>query len=108
MKKVWRTVSIVAATNLVFFWIAYVLFSASFRPITLWQFLGVAPSVPESPWQTFLAYALGILSGPVSWLVELKSTQAFLVGSLLNSAIWGAIFGLPIYGLTQRMHRRAV
>jgi hypothetical protein len=108
MRKALKIGTVAAATNLVVLWIAFGLFSASLKPMSLWQLFGLAPTPPESAWQVFLAYTIGILSGPVSWLVELKSTQAFLVASLLNGALWGALFGLPIYGLAQRMHRQAV
>ena len=110
MKKILKSVATVAGANLAVLWMAFALLSASFRlrPFTLWQFLGLAPSPPESPWLVFLAYTVGILSGPCSWLFGPDSTGTFFFVSLLNSAIWGVTFGLPLYVLKQRIHRRTV
>jgi hypothetical protein len=66
--------------------------------LSLAELLRLTPPHPETAWQIFLAYALGILSGPVSWLMKLESTQALLIASLVNSVLWGVTFGAVMYG----------
>jgi len=107
MKRLLKTVIAVAVTNLLLVWGCYGLFNATVRPVAIWQMIGVAPGSPLTGWQVVLGCLLWVLSGPLYWISDPKSTLAFLGVSLLNSVLWGACLGLLIYEIRHRLQRHA-
>jgi hypothetical protein len=103
MKKFTKVVLFIAASNLLLMWIAWGLFMATSQKLTVWQFLGLAPSSPPSYWQNSVGVLLGVLSSPMSWLLtNMKNTFVLVTFSILNSFIWGLCIGFPIYILKQK------
>ena len=107
MKRLLKTVIAVAVTNLLLVGGCYGLFNATVRPFAIWQMIGIAPGSPLTGWQVVLGCLLWVLSGPLYWVSDPKSTLAFLGVSLLNSILWGACLGLLIYGIRHRLQKHA-
>jgi hypothetical protein len=111
MKKFIKIASIVAASNLLCFWLIYGLLMAVIAHVTLWQFFGFAPASPSSHFFDFLLWMFVILSAPASILMDGVSstyfTFALILCSALNSIIWGICLACPIYGVSKRVRHVA-
>jgi hypothetical protein len=111
MKSIPKAVSVVAASNLLCFWSIYGLLMAAGPHTSLLQFLGFIPSPPPSHWLSFLVWTFGILSAPMSIVLDGVSSEHFAIllvlSSVVNAAIWGCCIGFPLYALTKRLRHVA-
>ncbi len=88
-------------------WVSVGILKAS--GFVLFNFFG--PPTHNSPAQTFLFILVGVSSYPVAWFAELLSLPynwfTVILGSMVNSVIWGVGIGLVIDGFRRR-HRAAL
>jgi len=111
MKKFVKIVGIVAAANLLCFWISCGLLIALWSRVTLWQFFGFVPAPMPSHFAVLVLWAFIVLGAPSSILLDGVSNAYFMptmiLCSVLNSVVWGICLALPIFVVSKSFRHAA-
>jgi hypothetical protein len=109
VRKFIKIAAIIAAANLLLFWIAFGLLMAGWPDRGLSQFLGFSPPPPVPSWLPFALWAFIVLGAPGSIVLDGTGHDLLLLilTSMFNCVLWGLILGFPVYKLTRRFGSHA-